>query len=111
MIGSRKWPISSLIEKTADDSHVACLFFREIVCLHGLLKSIVSDGDIRFTSHFWRTIWKKIGTALKFSTVYHAQTNGQTEIVNRSDLLRCLVGEWVTTWDEFLLVAEFAYNS
>jgi len=52
-----------------------------------------------------------MGTALKFSTVYHAQTNGQTEIVNRSDLLRCLVGEWVTTWDEILLVAEFAYNS
>ena len=54
-----------------------------------------------------------MGTELKFSTAYHAQTNSQTEVVNRSlgDLLRCLVGERMITWDEVLSVAEFAYNS
>jgi len=54
-----------------------------------------------------------MGTALKFFTAYHPQTDGETEIVNRSlsDLLRCLVGEHMTTWNEILLVVEFAYNS
>jgi len=51
---------------------------------------------------FWRTLWKKIGTALKFSTTYHPQTDGQIEVVIRSlgDLLQCLVGERMIKWDE-----------
>ena len=84
--------------KTADASQVAHLFFKEIVCLHGLPKSIISDRNVHFTSHFWRTLWKKMRTALKFSTAYHPQTDNQTGVVNRSlgDLLRRLVGERMT---------------
>ena len=49
-------------------------------------------------------------TVVKFSMVYHPQTDGQTEIGIHSlgDLLRCLVGEWITTWDKILLAAQFA---
>ena len=99
--------------KTADASPVAHLFFREIIRLQGLPKSIVSDRDVCFTSHFWQTLWKKMGTALKFSTAYHIQTDVQTEVVNCSmgDLLRCLLGERPTTWDIVLSVAEIAYNN
>lgn len=52
-------------------------------------------------------------TKLKFSFSFHPQTDGQTEVVDRSfgDLLRCLVGDHVTTWDQILLMAEFVYNS
>ena len=57
--------------KTNDATHVENLFFDEVVRLHGLPRSIVSDRDTRFTSHFWRTLWKKLGTKLTFSSAYH----------------------------------------
>ena len=81
--------------QTYDASKVATLFFDEIVRLHGLPKTIISERDVRFTSYFWKTLWHKLGTTLRFSTAYHPQTDGQTEVVNRSlgNLLRCLVGE------------------
>ncbi|KAK8918938.1 hypothetical protein KSP39_PZI021945 [Platanthera zijinensis] len=85
--------------KTADASLVAALFFREVFRYHGLPSSIVFDRDVRFMSYFWKTLWMKTDTTLKFSTAYHPQTDGQTEVVNRSlgSLLRCLVGEHVCT--------------
>ena len=62
---------------------VAKLFFREVFRLHGLPKNIVSERDSRFIGTFWREFFWLVGTKLTPSTIYHAQTYGQTEIVNK----------------------------
>jgi hypothetical protein len=82
------------------------------VRLHGLPKSIVSDRDTKFVGHFWRTLWKKLGMKLSFSSTYHPQTDGHTEVVNWSlgNLLRSLVTKHHSQWDQILSQAEFAYN-
>ena len=55
------------------------LYIREIVRLHGVPVSIVSDRDPRFTTHFWKSFQKAMGTRLTMSTAFHPQTDGQSE--------------------------------
>ncbi|WVZ76707.1 hypothetical protein U9M48_024659 [Paspalum notatum var. saurae] len=73
---------------------------------------IVSDRDAKFLSHFWRTLWNKLGTKLLFSTTCHPQTDGQTEVVNRtlSTMLRAVLKKNLKMWEECLPYVEFAYN-
>jgi hypothetical protein len=100
------------LQKTSDATHVANMFFKEVVRLHGLPRSIVLDRDAKFVGHFWRTLWKKLGTNLSFSSAYHPQTDGKTEVVNESlgNLLRSLVIEHHNQSDQILPQEEFAYN-
>ncbi|KZV49822.1 hypothetical protein F511_44744 [Dorcoceras hygrometricum] len=75
-------------------------------------RSIVSDRDTRFLSYFWKTLWCKLGTKLLFSTTCHPQTDGQTEVVNRTlgTLLRAIISKNLKSWEECLPFVEFAYN-
>jgi hypothetical protein len=80
-------------QKTIDATHIANLFFKEVVRLHDLPRSIIYDQDTKFVGHLWRTLWKKLGTNFSFSSMYHPQIDGQIEVVNKSlgYLLRRLV--------------------
>jgi transposase InsO family protein len=100
--------------KTDNASYVADLFFNEVVRLHGVPNTIVSDRDAKFFSHFWRTLWYKLGIKLLFSTTCHPQTfcYGQTEVINRtlSTMLRAVLKDNLRLWEECLPHIEFAYN-
>lgn len=91
----------------------AQLYIKEIVRLHGVPVSIVSDRDTRFTSQFWRSLQKALGTQLRFSTAFHPQTDGQTERLNQvlEDMLRACSLDFAGCWDEHLPLMEFAYNN
>lgn len=99
-------------KSTNDASHIANLFFKEVVRIHGLPSSIISDRDVKFQGHFWRTLLKKLGINLSFSFAYHPQIDGQTEVVNRSlgNLLRCLTKQYAQAWDSILPQAKFTFN-
>ncbi|WKA06025.1 hypothetical protein VitviT2T_023953 [Vitis vinifera] len=71
-----------LAMKTTDSMNsLAKLYIQEIVRLHGIPVSIVSDRDPKFTSQFWQSLQRALGTQLNFSTAFHPQTDGQSEIV------------------------------
>jgi hypothetical protein len=87
--------------KMDDAIHITNLFFKEIVRLYGMPSTIVSDHDAKFLSHFWRTLWNKLGTKLLFSTTCQSQTDGQTEVVNRtlSTMLRAILKQNLKMWE------------
>ena len=78
------------------------LYIREIVRLHGVPVSIVSDRDLRFTAHFWKSFQKAMGTGLTMSTAFHPQTDGQSErnIKVLEDMLRACVPDHHGSWEE-----------
>ena len=92
---------------------LAPIFVAEIYKLHGAPKTIVSDRDRIFISQFWRFLFKSLGTTLCFSSSYHPQTDGQTEVLNRclQTYLRCFVSDEPRLWVRFLSLAEFWYNT
>ncbi|KAL0544266.1 hypothetical protein IC582_019379 [Cucumis melo] len=89
------------------------LYMMEIVRLHGVPVSIISDRDARYTSKFWKGLQLALGTRLDFSTAFHSQTDGQTERLNQvlEDMLRACVLEFSGSWDSHLHLMEFAYNN
>ena len=89
------------------------LYIREIVRLHGVPVSIVLDRDPRFTTHFWKSFQKAMGTRLTMSTTFHPQTYGQSErsIQVLEDMLRACVLDHKGSWEEHLPLVEFAYNN
>jgi len=98
--------------KADDAPHIADLYLKEITRLHGVPETIASDRDIKFLSHFWRSLWHMLGTNLLYSTACHLHTDSQTEVTNRTlcTLLRTMVRKNLKELDIKLPHAEFTYN-
>ena len=80
--------------------------------MHGIPKSIFSDRDVKFLSHFWRVLWGELGTKLVYSTTCHPRTYGQTKVVNitMTTILTAIIDKNLKTWEDCLSFIEFAYN-
>ncbi|GKD61917.1 putative reverse transcriptase domain-containing protein [Tanacetum coccineum] len=89
------------------------LYLKEVVLRRGVPVSIISDRDSIFTSHFWQSLQKALGTRLDMSTAYHPQTNGQSErtIQTLEDMLRACVIDVGNGWDRHLPLVEISYNN
>jgi hypothetical protein len=101
------------VRTTTTASDLAWLYIREIVRLHGLATTIVSDRDSKFTSRFWRETHKMLGTKLLMSTSFHPQTDGASERAIRSiaQILRATVQSDQRDWSAKIPMVEFALNS
>lgn len=80
-------------------------FLSNVRKLHGLPKSIVSDRDRIFTSHFWQNLFKSLGVTLKLSTTYHPQTERVNQCLEC--YLRCMTGDYPRRWNSCLPLAEW----
>jgi hypothetical protein len=92
---------------------VAELFVSMVCKHHGLPKSIISDRDPVFISRLWSDLFKFSGTLLRMSSSYHPQTDGQTEVMNRTveQYLRAFVHAKPSQWVPLLPWAEYHYNT
>ena len=81
--------------------------------MHGVLVSIVSDWDPKFTVHFWKSFQRFIGTQLMMSITFHPQMDGQSEMTIEmlEDMLRACVRDLKGSWEEHLPLVEFSYNN
>ena len=89
------------------------LYINEIVRLHGVPLSIISDRGPQFTSHLWKSFQKGLNTQVNLSKTFHTQTDGQAArtIQNIEDMLRDCVIDFKGSWDDHLPLIEFAYNN
>lgn len=94
-------------------SDIAQIFLDNVYKLHDFPKSIITDRDPIFLISFWSEFFKLQNVHLHHSTAYHPQTDGQTEVVNRSleCYLRCFAGDRPKEWSSWLPLAEWWYNT
>lgn len=98
-----------LIKHPYTAKSIADVFVREIVRHHGIPKSIVSDRDPLFLSHFWQELIRLQGTKLHISSAYHPKSDGQTEVINRclETYLRCFAIDHPRSWASWVLGLNF----
>jgi hypothetical protein len=116
------WVIVDRLTKTAHFMPVhtthraqkyAEVYIDQVVCLHGIPRTIVSDRGAPFVARFWEQLQESLGTHVIRSSAYLPRTDGQMERVNQilEDMLRACVLHYGKNWDKCLSLAEFSYNN
>ena len=107
-----KYLIVVLFKKTHTAEQLGHLLLDRLVRDHGVLITIITDRDKLFTSNYWKTISAAMGTKPKMSTVYHPQTDSQTEQANQvlETYLQHYINQTHSNWVQLLLVAQLAIN-
>jgi hypothetical protein len=102
-----------LVKTTYKGAKIAELYITRIMCLHRVPKNIVSGRGTQFMSRFWEKLHEAMDTRLNFSSTYHLQTDGQTEMVNQTleDMLRACALKDSKSWDKCLSYVESSYNN
>jgi hypothetical protein len=98
---------------TCSAKDIAWYYYNNIVRLHGVPEAIISDRDVRFNNEFWKSLCEQLGTEIRLTSAFHPEADGQTERVNRVliELLRSMVDEAQSDWDDHLSSCEIAYNT
>ena len=98
---------------TIDAEGTVQLFMKRVFSAHGLPDDVTSDRGTTFVSQFTREVLKALNVQQNLSTAFHPRTDGQTERINSvlEQYLRCFVDYQQTNWNQFLPLAEFAYNN
>ncbi|GKC16831.1 putative reverse transcriptase domain-containing protein [Tanacetum coccineum] len=96
------------VKKNESMEKLTRLYLKEVVMRHGIPVLIIFDRDGKFTSQFWQSFQKALGTQLDMSTAYHPQTDGQSErtIQTLKDMLRACVVDFGKGWDRHLPLAK-----
>ena len=89
------------------------LFYEKIVCCFKTLREVMSDWDSVFTSVFWSDLCYHMKMKCRLSTVFHSQTDKQTECQNQilKHYIRCYCSDKQDNWINLLSLAEFAYQN
>jgi hypothetical protein len=101
------------MKQTSSAADLVPLYIKEVVRLHGVLKTIVLHQDSKFVPKFWQSLHNAKGTKLDMSVAFHPQTDEQSErtIQTLEDMLRACVLSWKGNWEDHLSLAEFCYNN
>jgi hypothetical protein len=101
------------LPSTATAEQVSQVVFDSVYRRFGSPVNLVSDRDPKFTSDFWRSYNKKVGTKLLMSTSAHPQTDGRSEVTNKTvgQVLRIVCADAPTSWPDKITSVEFALNS
>nr|GEW36456.1 putative reverse transcriptase domain-containing protein [Tanacetum cinerariifolium]GEY22451.1 putative reverse transcriptase domain-containing protein [Tanacetum cinerariifolium]GFA65525.1 putative reverse transcriptase domain-containing protein [Tanacetum cinerariifolium] len=107
-----KSTIFTPIRETDPMDKLARIYLKEVVTRHGWLSTDSLSRDLRFASNFWRSLHNGLGTRLDTSTMYHPETDGQSErtIQTLEDMLRACAIDFGKGWVNHLPLVEFSYN-
>lgn len=100
-------------KESMDAEELSQLYLGEIWKHPGDSNSAISDHGATFTSEFFTSFLKQLGTTPRATTAYHPQADGQTERTNQTleDFLRCFVSYQQEDWSDWLPLAKFTYNN